>query len=236
MPDPVAAYYQCLRSGDWQTFASVCDDGPTADEVRAAVNSWKDYAERPRVTLKAGEFVGVQSEFAGVTHAGMTVELEALTVFELRGKRLRHVTSWHQPAETERHLEIPAVATALAYFDAANAGDWSRMAGLWSADGEMIAVGGPPRRGRESVVEAYRRFLSLFPTYRDEVDRIVLCGRSLTVSGRFVAVTRNGEDANIRWIDQIDLTDDRGRVDRLTHWHDRTRMPSLTMKPRVQQD
>ena len=104
------------------------------------------------------------------------------------------------------------------YFRAVNEEDWDALAAIWTEDCEMIAVGGPPRRGREDVVRAYRRFLAQFPEHHDEPGRLFVHGETVTVEVRFTATNRAGGPVELDCVDVIDVAD--GRFRRLTFWCD----------------
>jgi hypothetical protein len=227
LPPPVAAYYQRITAGQWQGFEALWRNPAGARAVREAVSSWRAYSEQPRMVAGMANVLTVQSAFSGVTHAGTAVEFEAVTAFELEADRIGSMSGWQAPADTDRHLEVPALRVVMAYFDAANAADWVALERTWAPDAELIAVGGPPRRGRERIVRAYRGFLGLFSVYRDRVDRVVRSGRSLTVTGHLSAQTARGALIELDWIDQIDLTPDLCHIERLSHWHDRDRFHRL---------
>ena len=114
----------------------------------------------------------------------------------------------------------PAGAEAVIreYFRSVNDEDWEALGRVWTDECEMVAVGGPPRRGREDVVGAYRRFMAMFPTHRDEPGRILVCGDSATVEVHFEATNLAGGPVELECVDVIDFED--GRFRRLTFWCD----------------
>jgi SnoaL-like protein len=220
-PAPLAEYYETLSGGSWRGFDALWHDPREALAVRAAVAGWVSYHERPRAVRGAGDTVAVQSDFSGAIAGGTSVSFATLTLFQVDGDRIRRADRWHQPADTDRHLEIPAIRAVLGYFDAANSSDWDAFEQVWALDGELVAVGGPSRHGRDDVVRAYRRFLALFASYHDHVDRLVINGRSVTVTGHLVASSQGGAQIELDWIDQIDLDEEHQHIQRLSHWHDR---------------
>jgi hypothetical protein len=227
LPAAVSAYYERVTAGDWSGFDALWRDPVAGCTVREAARSWRMYSEQPRIVWDLAGVLVVQSDFFGVTHAGTAVQLDAVTAFELDGERIGSISGWQARADTDRHCEIPGLRVVMAYFDAANGADWTALGRTWAPEAELVAVGGPPRRGRESIVRAYRGFLGLFSTYRDRVDRVVISGRSVTVTGHLSATSARGALIELDWIDQIDLSSDLCHIERLSHWHDRDRFHSL---------
>jgi uncharacterized protein (TIGR02246 family) len=104
------------------------------------------------------------------------------------------------------------------YFRAVNDEDWKALGRVWADECEMVAVGGPPRRGREDIVRAYRLFMAQFPTHRDEPGRIFVHGETVTVEVHFTATNASGGPVELDCVDVIDLAG--GRFRRLTFWCD----------------
>jgi ketosteroid isomerase-like protein len=115
----------------------------------------------------------------------------------------------------ERAAAEPVI---LEYFRAVNDEDWDALGRVWVDDCEMVAVGGPPRHGREDVVGAYRRFMEMFPTHRDEPERILVCGDTATVEVHFEAANLSGGRVELDCVDVIDFRE--GLFRRLTFWCD----------------
>ena len=104
------------------------------------------------------------------------------------------------------------------YFRSVNEEDWEALGRVWSDDCELVAVGGPPRRGRDDIVRAYVAFMAMFPKHHDEPGRIFVHGDTVTVEIRFTATNREGAPVELDCVDVIDL--EGGRFRRLTFWCD----------------
>jgi uncharacterized protein (TIGR02246 family) len=104
------------------------------------------------------------------------------------------------------------------YFRCANEEDWAGLAQVWADDGELIGMGAPPRRGRDAIVDGYRRFMARWPEHLDEPGRILVCGAVATVEVHFTGVNRAGRACAFDAVDVIDVED--GRIRRLTNWYD----------------
>jgi ketosteroid isomerase-like protein len=104
------------------------------------------------------------------------------------------------------------------YFRSVNEEDWDALGRVWVDDCELVAVGGPPRRGRDDVVRAYVAFMAMFPTHHDEPGRIFVHGDTVTAEIHFTATNRDGGPVELDCVDVIDLED--GRFRRLTFWCD----------------
>jgi ketosteroid isomerase-like protein len=104
------------------------------------------------------------------------------------------------------------------YFRCANEEDWPGMAAVWAQDAELVGMGGAPRRGREQIVDGYRRFMALWPEHRDEPGRILVCGEVATVEVRFTGVNRAGRACAFDAVDVIDF--EHALIKRLTNWYD----------------
>ena len=218
---PVDAYLAALNEGAWDALAERLDDADGLERMRAAVASWQGYEERPLQIVRVPGAVALRTRFGGITAAGIRVELEPLTVLELDGSRILRVASWHAADADPAHAEIPAVAVVGEYFRASNEEDWDAFTGVWTDDALMAAVGGPPRRGRDAVVRAYRLFLGLFPRHADALERLIVSGRTVTAVGRFCGTNPQGIEICFPWVDVIDLDAAGRRIERLSHWHDR---------------
>jgi hypothetical protein len=179
----------------------------------AAGTAWRELCERPRDVVQAGDVIAVRSHVIGTTAAGVQVEFEPLTVLRA-DDALTCIDSW-------RERDLPALAIVSRYFEATNSQDWEALSAVWSWDGRLDAVGGPPRKGRENAIGAYRRFHDMFVDHIDHVGRVLICGRTATVTGRFNARNHHGVPIEFEWLDLFELTEDERLIQRLWHWHDR---------------
>jgi ketosteroid isomerase-like protein len=218
---PVETYLAALNEGAWDPLALRWKDEAGLARLQEAVASWRDYEERPLQVVEAGGAVALRTHFGGTTADGIRVELEPLTVLVLDGDHIAAVSTWHAPGAAPEHRELPAVAVIGEYFRASNDEDWQAFELVWADDAELHAVGGPPRHGRAEVARAYRLFLGLFGSHRDELRRLLVNGRTVTATGRFFGTNAQGVAIEFDWADVIELTEDERRIQRLWHWHDR---------------
>ncbi len=222
MEPAIAAWFRALNEGDDAALAGFAAAGGGVEAARSARTAWAAYAEEPVSTYAAGDAVAVQARFTGRTHAGLGVEQDATTLFVLERGGIAALAGWHRAPE-----EIAAARVLPEYFRAANAADWPAFGACWSDDAELIAVGGPARRGREDIVRVYRLFMGQFAERDDRLERLVLSGSTATAEGRFVATNPQGVPIEFEWADVVELTDDGMRIRKLSQWHDRDRFRAL---------
>jgi len=200
LPPAIHEHFAALNEGNWRNLSGAAP--------------WASYDQQPLQAVTAGDIVAVRSHFRGTTGAGTVVEIEPLTVFALAAGRIVSVAGWQGEA-------VPAAAVIGEYFRSSNEEDWDAFAQVWAPDGALTAVGGPPRRGRDDVVRAYRLFLGLFGRHEDHVQRIVITGSTAAVTGRFAGTNPQGVEIEFAWADVIDLSADARHIEHLSHWHDR---------------
>jgi hypothetical protein len=212
LPPDVERHFADLNGGGWR-------------ELPGA-GAWTEYEERPIAAAAVGDLLAVRCHFTGTAATGGVVETECATAFGSDGQA--------EPIGRQPLDGVPAVAVVAEYFRSSNEEDWDAFDALWAEDGELNAVGGPPRYGRPDVVRAYRGFLGLFPTHHDVVHRIIVMGRNASVTGRFYVTNPHGVAIEFGWMDLIELTPDERGIQRLAHWHDRDlarRLMDLTEPP-----
>jgi ketosteroid isomerase-like protein len=105
-----------------------------------------------------------------------------------------------------------------AYFESLDSEDWERMGRLWHPQGEMIAVGARPRRGREQVMDLLERLFVPWAVHRDRPVRTIVAGETATVEVEFTGTTADGRDVAFAAVDLIDFDD--GLIRRLSNWYD----------------
>ena len=232
-PAAATEYFEQLNRGDWSGLAGLCAEqaelvggltgrgrSGVVDSLRSAVESWRRYTERPSRFVVLGGTIVVQSRFEGETGAGLAIGFDAVTALELEDGRIRRLGTWHEPAQTDRHFEVPGVQIVDEYFRSVNEEDWEACGKIWAPDGEMFAAGGPLRRGPTDIVRAYRRFFELFESHDDRPYRMLITGDSATVQVLFRGISQYGGEVELDSVDVIDIAPD-GRIQRLAHWHDR---------------
>lgn len=105
-----------------------------------------------------------------------------------------------------------------AYFEAVNADRFGDLAPLWAADGELHAVGAPPRIGRDAVLAHFPAVLADYAKHDDQVIRVIDAGDTIVTEIHFVGETRDGRPVEFDAVDVFDLRD--GLITRLTSWYD----------------
>lgn len=108
--------------------------------------------------------------------------------------------------------------TVSRYFAAVNAEDWVALGRLWRPDGELRAVGGPVRRGRDEVLAHYPAVLSGYRSHHDAPTRVIPAGDTVVVEVHFAGETTAGRRVEFDAVDVFDLTD--GAIARLSIWYD----------------
>jgi ketosteroid isomerase-like protein len=117
-------------------------------------------------------------------------------------------------------VSTPTPAVVERYFAAVNAEDWAAVGNLFTSDGELAAVGAPPRRGREAIAAHFPWTLAALPVHHDEPTRIVVAGAVVLVEIRFSGRNRAGAEVAFDAVDVFDLTADGTAIARLTSWYD----------------
>lgn len=105
------------------------------------------------------------------------------------------------------------------YFDLMNAEEWDRFGDVWTPDATVVAVGAPPRHGRDEILDHYRRLFRAWDHHLDSPTRVLPCGQAVTVEVHFEGTTADGRTLGFDAVDIFDLADD-GRIARLTNWYD----------------
>ena len=105
-----------------------------------------------------------------------------------------------------------------AYFAAINADRFADLVPLWHPDGELRAVGVPPRIGRTAVLAHFPAVLAGYPEHHDEATRWIEAGDTVVVEIAFTGVTCTGRSVRFDAVDVFDLRDT--RILRLSSWYD----------------
>jgi len=105
-----------------------------------------------------------------------------------------------------------------AYFERLNADRLDELLDLFHDDAEVVAPGGPPRRGRAEIAAYLRRALAPYPEHRDAPGRVLVDGEAAAIEIRFTGRLANGAGVAFDAVDVIDVRD--GRIARLTSWYD----------------
>lgn len=110
-------------------------------------------------------------------------------------------------------------ATIRAYFEGINGERYDRVAALFAADGELLAPGTPPRRGRAEIETYFAAALRLYPEHLDEVTRMIEAGTTATVEIHFSGALASGQRIEFDAVDIFDF-DAEGRIEKLSSWYD----------------
>ncbi|QJY45424.1 nuclear transport factor 2 family protein [Pseudonocardia broussonetiae] len=110
----------------------------------------------------------------------------------------------------------PAVVDG--YFAALNEHRFADLEPLWHPDGELHAVGAPPRIGREAVLAHFPAVLAGFAEHHDRVTRVLRDGDAVVTEIRFEGRLHDGRPVAFDAVDVFDLRD--GVIVRLSSWYD----------------
>jgi len=128
------------------------------------------------------------------------------------------------PASTVHSLEGGVASAAhapdcvRAYFEAINAEDFERLAGVWTPKAELRAVGARPRRGREEIMGYFRGVFEPWASHFDRPMRVIVAGDVVVTEIEFKGVTHYDKELTFDALDVFDLAD--GLIARLTTWYD----------------
>jgi uncharacterized protein (TIGR02246 family) len=114
----------------------------------------------------------------------------------------------------ERHAEALG-----AYFDGINGEDYESVAALFATDGELIAPGTEPRRGREAIAAYFAAALTPYPEHLDDPTRFIHAGDTVTVEIHFTGRIATGASLEFDAVDVFDFGPD-GLIQRLSSWYD----------------
>jgi predicted SnoaL-like aldol condensation-catalyzing enzyme len=118
---------------------------------------------------------------------------------------------------TETILDVRAVLDA--YFDGINGERYEAVAALFAPDGELVAPGVKPRKGREAIAEYFTLVLARYPVHHDQPTRTFVDGRTATVEIDFTGELDNGAPMTFEAVDVFDL-DAGGKIVKLVTWYD----------------
>lgn len=106
------------------------------------------------------------------------------------------------------------------YFECLDAEDWDAMAGLWTQDAQLRAVGARPRTDRDGVIEYFSKLFASWPRHQDRPTRVVVSVADATVLAEvtFTGTTADGREVVFEAIDVFDFHD--GRIRRMSNWYD----------------
>lgn len=109
-------------------------------------------------------------------------------------------------------------AVVEAYFAAINSDRFADLEPLWSPDGQLHAVGAPPRIGRAAVLAHFPAVLSGYATHHDAVTRWIDAGDTLVTEIVFAGELADGRPVRFDAVDVFDLAG--GLIVRLSSWYD----------------
>jgi SnoaL-like protein len=118
---------------------------------------------------------------------------------------------------TETILEVRAVLDA--YFDGINGERYEDVAALFAPDGELLAPGVKPQRGREAIAGYFGLVLARYPVHHDQPTRTLIDGPTATVEIDFTGELASGAPLGFGAVDVFDL-DAEGRIAKLVTWYD----------------
>lgn len=105
-----------------------------------------------------------------------------------------------------------------AYFERLNADRIDELLRLFHDDAEVVAPGGPPRRGHAEIADYFRKALAPYPEHRDAPGRMLVDGEAAAIEIRFTGRLANGAEVTFDAVDVLDVRE--GRIARLTSWYD----------------
>ncbi|WP_219413520.1 nuclear transport factor 2 family protein [Pseudonocardia nigra] len=108
--------------------------------------------------------------------------------------------------------------TVEGYFAAINSDGFADLEPLWHPDGELHAVGAPPRIGRAAVLAHFPDVLAAYASHDDRVTRWIEAGDTLVTEIRFEGTLRDGRGVEFDALDVFDLRD--AVIVRLSSWYD----------------
>ena len=114
------------------------------------------------------------------------------------------------------------------YFAAMNSDRFADLEPLWHPDGELHAVGAPPRIGRAAVLAHFPAVLAGYAAHHDEVTRWIEAGDTVVTEIRFTGELRDGRPVVFDAVDVFDLAE--GAIIRLSSWYD-TRAVARMVRP-----
>jgi ketosteroid isomerase-like protein len=120
--------------------------------------------------------------------------------------------------EGRRVTEADVPVAVRKFFEALNAEDFVRLAGLWTEAAELIAVGSRPRRGVDDVLAYYYPLFGPWAEHTDQPTRWIVAGDTVVVEVHFTGVTQEGRQLEFDAVDVFDLED--GAIARLSTWYD----------------
>lgn len=115
------------------------------------------------------------------------------------------------------------------YFAAINADRFADLRSLWHPDGELHAVGTPPRIGRDAVLAHFPAVLAAYAEHHDRVTRWIDAGDTVVTEIRFTGALRDGRPVEFDAVDVFDLRD--GLIARLSSWYDTRAVARLVRGP-----
>ena len=109
---------------------------------------------------------------------------------------------------------------AMSYFKCLDSEDWPAMAELWTADGQLRAVGARPRDDRDSVIQYFSKLFEPWPEHRDHPERLIVSEPDATVVAEvtFTGTTADGRRVRFEAIDVFDFAG--GLIRKLSNWYD----------------
>ena len=114
-------------------------------------------------------------------------------------------------------LDVRAVLDA--YFDGINGERYEAVAALFAPDGELVAPGVKPRRGRAAIADYFGLVLQRYPVHHDQPTRTLIDGATATVEIDFTGELASGAPLTFQAVDVFDL-DAEGKIAKLVTWYD----------------
>jgi ketosteroid isomerase-like protein len=119
LPAPVGTYFAALNEEDFPRLAAIwCPtselravgtrDRHGPDEIMSYYHPlfepWAEHRDRPTRVVVADSVAVVEVSFTGVTHAGTTIEFDAVDVFDLVDGQVERLTCWYDLAWLRKQL------------------------------------------------------------------------------------------------------------------------------------
>ena len=115
--DPVAAYFRCLNTEDWEVMATLWTEdallrpvgarprrGPAAIAAFYShlFDPWEEHLDTPTRTIRAGDVVTVEVTFTGRSRSGTDARFDAVDLFDLRDGRIAGLSTWYDLVAARR--------------------------------------------------------------------------------------------------------------------------------------
>ncbi|MFV0463509.1 MAG: nuclear transport factor 2 family protein [Nostocoides sp.] len=250
VPDAITTYFDAINTEDWDRLAEVWHEEADLLAVGArprhgrddivsyypkTLAPWKAHLDNPTRYIVSGDTVTAEIHFSGRSADGVSVEFDAVDVFDLVDGRIQRLTNWYDVAAVRSLLPPPVPSVVGQYFACLNEEDWEGFAALWADDAVVLAAGARPRQGVDDLMMLYTKMFDHWPKHRDVPGRTLIDGTTITVEVHFIGSVADGREFEFDAVDVIDVQG--GKITRLTNWYDTAKVramiaPSTSEGPR----